>query len=114
MKYDETMATKDKEKWVIYVEEEYNKIKTYNVWAPIKLKGVPDEANMLTSTWDMKKKSSWVHIARLNDHGYEKVYGVHYDSAIVASQVTNDVRIKTVLVLAIISAWTTKITDVKG
>ena len=103
MKYDETMATKDKEK-----------MKKYNFWTPIKLKGVSAEAKMLTSTWYIKKKSSRVHIARLNDHGYEKVYGVHYDSVIVASQVTNDVRIKTVLVLAIISAWTTKITDVKG
>ena len=89
-------------------------MKDYNVWTPIKLKGVPAEAKMLTSTWDMNKKSSGLHIERLNDHGYEQVYGLHYDSIIVSSQLSNDARIKTVLVLAIIAAWTTKIPDVKG
>ena len=55
-----------------------------------------------------------MHRARLNDRGYEKFDGVHYDSANIASPVTNDESIKIVSVLTIMSAWTTKILDVKG
>ena len=56
------MAIKDKEKWEIYVEEEYKKFNKYNVWTPIKLEDLPDMANILTSTLAMKKKSSGVQI----------------------------------------------------
>ena len=114
MKYNETMATKDIEKWEIAVEEEYKKINKYNVWTPIKWKDVPSEAKILTSTWAMKKKSSGVHRARLNARGYEKADGFNYDRANIASPVTNDISIKIVLVLAIMAAWTTNILDVKG
>ena len=49
MKYDESMDTKDIEKWGVYVEEEHNKMKRYSNWAPIKLKYVPDKANIFHS-----------------------------------------------------------------
>ena len=38
MDYDEAVSTKHKEKWEISVEEEYKKMKKYNVWNPIKLR----------------------------------------------------------------------------
>ena len=52
------MDNKDKEKWEIDVEEEYNKMKKYNVWTPIKLKDVIAKENIFASTWAMKKKTS--------------------------------------------------------
>ena len=93
MKYDEAMDTKDKEKWGVYVEEDYNKMKKYNFWTSIKFKDVSAEANVLTSTWSMDKKFSGLHIARLNTRGYEQVDGVHYYSANIASPVNNDMNI---------------------
>ena len=61
----------------------------------------------------MNNKSSGVHRARLNARGYDQVDGVHYYSANIASPVTNDMSIKIVLVLEIMTAWTTKVIDVK-
>ena len=114
VKYNDAVATKDKEKWDIAVEEDYKKMKKYNVCTPIKLKDVPAESKILTYTWDIKKKISRVHIARMNARGYEKIYGVNYESANISSPVTNDKSIKIVLVLVIIAACTTKVLDVKG
>ena len=51
---------------------------------------------------------------RLNAHGHEKNYEVHYDSDNIASSVTNDMRVKIMLVLEIVAARTTKILDDKG
>ena len=85
----------------------------YNVWTPINFKYVPVKDNIFTSTWAMKKISSVVNRARMNFHGYDKVDGVHYDSANIVSTVTDDTIAKIVLVLAIMIAWTTKIIDVK-
>ena len=85
----------------------------YNVWTPINFKYVPVKDNIFTSTWAMKKISSVVNRARMNFHGYDKVDGVHYDSANITSPVTNDIRIKIVLVLVVMAACTTKILDIK-
>ena len=70
MKYNYVIATKDKEKWDIAVEEDNKNMKKYNVCTPIKLKDMPAEAKILKYTWDKKKKTSRVHIARLNARGY--------------------------------------------
>jgi hypothetical protein len=58
MKYKQAMATKDKDEWDAAVAEEHRKMKNYNVWTPIKLRDVPPESKILTSTWAMKKKAN--------------------------------------------------------
>ena len=85
----------------------------HRVWTPIKLKGVPSRANILTSIWAMNKKSSVVHRVSLNALGYEKLDGFRYDSSNIASSVTNYMSIKIVLVLEIFSSWTTKTLNFK-
>ena len=67
------------------------------------MKDVLAEAKILTSTWSMKKKSSGVHRARLNTCGYDQLDEVHYVSADIISPVNNDMIIKIVLVLAIMT-----------
>ena len=52
----------------------------------------------------MKNKSNGVHRARLNDHAYDQVDGVHYESTNIAYPITNNTRIKIVLALAIMTA----------
>ena len=79
-------------------------MRKYNVWTPIKLKDVLAEAKILTYIWDTNKKDNGVHRSRLNARGYEKIDGVHYDSANIASPVINDISIKVVLVLARMAA----------
>ena len=54
-----------------------------------------------------------MHRARLNARGYDQVDGVHYYRANISSPVTNDMSIKIVSVLEIMSAWTTKVIDFK-
>ena len=85
-----------------------------NVFNLIKFKDIPSKANILTSTWDIKKKYSGVNIESLNALGYEKFYGVHYDSDNMASPVTNDRGTKIVLVSAMMAAQTTNILDIIG
>ena len=77
------------------------------------MKDVPAEANILISSWSMKKKASGVNREILNACGYEQVYGVNCNSSNNSSPLTNDTRIKIVLELTIMAAYTTKIIDVK-
>ena len=86
----------------------------YKVFQPVKIKDVPRQAKVLTSTWAMKKKSNGKRRARMNMRGYEQVDGEHYDSASISSPVTNDVTIRVVLVLMIMANWMNHVVDVKG
>jgi hypothetical protein len=75
LKYDEAMATEDREKWTKAVEEEYQRMVDYSVFKPVPRSSLPDGAKILTSTWAMKKKANGVFRARLTARGYEQVAG---------------------------------------
>ena len=55
MTYKETMRSKDKEKWLQAIDEEYQRMISKQVWEPIRREKVPDNAKILASTWAMKK-----------------------------------------------------------
>ena len=74
---------------------------------------VPKGAEILTSTWTCKLKTNSVKRARIKGRGYEQVDGVHYDSALVHSPVTNDVSVQIVMVLALMDNWVGRISNVK-
>ena len=50
----------------------------------------------------------------MNTRGYEKVEGLHYDAANIASPVTNYMRIRIVMVLTMVVGWIAKILDMGG
>ena len=114
MKYDEAMEKPDREKWVKAVEEEHDQFIKYNVFKPVPIDEVPENAKVLTTTWAMKKKANGTYRARMNMRGYKQIDGEHYDGSSIASPVTNDVSIRIIFVLWIIAGWISHIVDVKG
>ena len=58
MKYNQAMASKDKNKWKDSVKEELASFEKHGVFKPIKRKNVPPNAKIVTSTWAMKKKTN--------------------------------------------------------
>ena len=114
MKYNEAMASPDREKWLEAVKEEYHKMIRYNVFKFVPEDAVPDNATILTSTWAMKKKSSGAHRARINARGYEQLDGEHYDKDNVASPTVNLVSIRILFVLLILMRGIAHLIDVNG
>ena len=114
LKYKEAMASNDKAKWAEAVNKEFNNMKDYEVWKAVPKEEVPEDAKILTSTWAMKKKANGTFRARLNARGFEEIDGVHYDGASVAAPVTNELSVRMMIVLMLMSAWSALVTDVKG
>jgi hypothetical protein len=57
------------------------------VWRTELKKDAPKGANILISTWAMKKKASGRYRARLNTRGHEQVHGQHFYSTKISSPV---------------------------
>jgi len=93
MKYNEAMASSDKEHWEKAVEEEHQRMLKHDVFQAIPRNEVPKDAKILTSTWAMKKKANGTFRARLNARGYEQVDGEHYDEHTKAAPVVSDATI---------------------
>ena len=77
-------------------------------------KNVPPSVKMFTTTWAMKRKSNGIYRAKINMRGNEKEYGEHYDSTSISSPVTDDVSIRVMLTLILITGMQAYIVDVKG
>ena len=74
---------------------------------------MPARAKILTSTWACKLKPNGVKRARINGQGYKQIDGVHYDSLSIHTPVTNDVSVRIVFTLALMTSWIGRISDVK-
>jgi len=94
MKYDETMATDEKEQWKKAVKGEHGQMQKHKVFKPVERSQVLKDAKILSSVWAMKKKASGIHCAQLNAHGYEQIDGKHCDENTKAAPVVNDATIK--------------------
>ena len=114
MKYNEAMASEDKDGWEKSVKEEYQRFEKYKVFKAVSRDEVPKGSKFVTTTWAMKKKSNGTLRARLNMRGYEQKDGVHFDSSSIASPVTSDVTVRVCLVLMIMAGWVAQLVDVKG
>lgn len=114
MKFKKAMMSSDKEEWLKAVEKEHDNMKEYNVWTPEKLQNVPAGAKILTSTWAMKKKANGTFRARCNARGYEEIDGVHFDGSSIAAPVTNELSVRILIVMMLMSNWTGHVLDVKG
>ena len=68
---------------------------------------VPDDANMISSTWTMKKKSDVnnhkIFNVRLNARGFDKGDCVNYTKDDVLAQVVNEITIQIVFILMILN-----------
>jgi hypothetical protein len=114
MKYKEAMDSPDKMKWGQGVESDHEKMTTYQVFEPVDVNEVPQDAKILTSTWVMRKKADGTYRARLTARGYEQIDGLHFDSTDTSAPVVNDTTIRIVFVLMIMAGWTAMLLDVRG
>ena len=114
MKFDEAMATADKDKWQKAVNEEHDCMTKCNVWKPVKIKEVPEGAKVISSTWAMKKKANGVHHACINARGFEQVDGEHYDSQMKGSPVVSHVMIMIMLIIMLMAGMYSHLLDVNG
>ena len=79
---------------------------------PISL--VPANADVIDSTWAMKKKASGVYCARLVTRGFKQRAGVSYNPRDIMSPVVHEITVCIMLVLMIMALWHAEIIDVKG
>ena len=84
------------------------------MFKPVNREDVPPGAKFVSTTWAMKKKPSGVHRARMNMRGFEQVDGQHYNSDDTNSPVTNDLSIRIMLVLMLMTNWVGYLMDIKG
>ena len=101
MKYKEAMANNDTDDLEVAVEEEQKEMEKYDVWTQQKLQDFLPGAKIITSTRDTKKKANITYQARIITRGYEKVEGMQYDTAKIASPVTNLMSIHIAMVLTL-------------
>ena len=68
----------------------------------------------MTTTWACKKKANEVFRARLKIRGYEQIPGEHYDEDWTSAPVANDVMIRIMLVLMLMSGMYAHLVVVQG
>ena len=72
------------------------------------------DADVMDSTWAMKKKASGVYHACLVARGFKQCAGVSYDPCDIMSPVVHEITVCIMLVLMIMSLWHAEVIDVKG
>ena len=77
MKYDESMETANAMEWKEAAKNSIKKRKKYRVCRPVKLRDVPPNSKIITSTWEMKNKSNGIYRVRLNAIGCEQLEGLY-------------------------------------
>jgi Reverse transcriptase (RNA-dependent DNA polymerase) len=114
MKYDQAMNSKDKKSWGKVVDEEHGRMEKYKVFKAVKKNTLPKKAKVLSSTWEMKKKSNGTYCARVTARGYEQINGIHYDEGTKASPFVNKATILITFVLMLLAGWVGYIVDVNS
>ena len=113
MNYKQAMKSPDAEKWVEEVANEKARFDKYRVLTPVPRDKLKVGAEVLTTTWAMKKKTNGKFCGRLNARGYEQVDGDHFVSDSIASPVTNPNTVRMVLTLLYMNPkWVAVILDV--
>ena len=84
------------------------------VFETIPFTQVPVNADVIDSTWAMKRKASGVYRAQLVAQGFKQHAGVSYDPRDIMSPVVHEITVRIMLVLMIMALWHTEIIDIKG
>ena len=72
--YDEAMERNDKMEWVNSINKEHDRMIKNKVWTVIKKKDVPKNADIIDSTWAMKKKVNGQYHACLAARGFKQTH----------------------------------------
>ena len=112
--YDEAMQRKDRKQWLKSINEEYDRMIKNKVWTVIKKKDVLKNADIIDSTWAMKKKANGQHCARLAARGFKQTHGKSFEYHDILSPVVHDIAVHIVLTILLMSGWAAHIVDVNG
>ncbi|KAL7579260.1 hypothetical protein ACA910_011419 [Epithemia clementina (nom. ined.)] len=112
--YDEAMSGPDKDKWIEAVDEEYHRMMDNGVFEMVHIKDVPLDADVIDSTWAMKKKASGVYRGWLAGPGFKQHEGKSFDPYDLFAPVVGDITIRVLLVLLLMAMWLAWVVDVKG
>ena len=86
------MERPDKTKWDESVGEEHQRMQDNGVFEAIPIAQVPIDADVIDSTWAMKKKANGVYHARLAARGFKQRAGVSYDPRDIMSPVVHEIN----------------------
>jgi hypothetical protein len=115
MYYHEAMAAPDRGQFLEAIIKEVNAHIENEHWELIPIESVPDGTKILDSIWSMKRKRDiktqqvYKHKARLNIHGGQQEYGVHYTETY--SPVVNWFSVRLIMILSLIYGWKTRQID---
>ena len=113
LSYAEVMERPDRPRWDESVGG-HQRMEDNGVFEAVPVSQVPANADVIDSTWAMKKKASGVYRARLAAQGFKQLAGVSYDPRDIMSPVLHEITVRIMLVLMIMALWHTEIIDVKG
>ena len=114
MKFKEAMKTKDKTSWKEAVKDEYHRFVKNEVFKVVHMKDVPEGTHVMTNTWTCKKKANGTFRARLNMRGFEQIPGEHYEPDWISAPVANDIVIRMMLCMMLMSGMYAHLVDVQG
>lgn len=115
MYYHQAIRAPDRELFLQAIVKEINDHIDGNHWALIPTKSVPKGAKVLDSVWAMKRKRDiktrkvYKHKARLNIHGGQQEYGVHYTDTY--SPVVQWASVRMLLTMAKLNKYCTRQVD---
>ena len=115
MYYHQAIKAPDKEEFMQAIVKEINDHIEGNHWALIPKEEVPKGEKILDSVWAMRRKRDiktqqvYKHKARLNIHGGQQEYGVHYTDTY--SPVVSWFSVRLILILAKLNKWHTRQID---
>jgi hypothetical protein len=115
MHYHEAMAAPDRAQFLEAIVKEVNAHIEHDHWELIPRSQVPEGTKILDSIWAMKRKRDiktqqvYKHKARLNIHGGQQEYGIHYTETY--SPVVNWFSVRLVTTLALLNNWHTRQID---
>ena len=112
--YDEAMQRKDKNEWMNSINEEHARMLKNKVWMVVKKKDVPKNADIIDSTWAMKKKANGQYRACLAAWGFKQTHGKSFEYHDISSPVVHDITVCIVLTILLMTGWAAHIVDVNG
>ena len=115
MYYHQAIRAPDRKEFLKAIIKEINDHIDGNHWALIPKEEVPEGEKILDSVWAMKRKRDiktqqvYKHKARLNIHGGQQEYGVHYTDTY--SPVVSWFSVRLLLIIAKLNGWHTRQID---
>ena len=114
VKYNQAMDVLDSEQCKKRVQEEYDRMKKNKLWRSVPKDEVLNNAKVVTSNWEMKKKSNGTYRESINACGFEQRDQDHYYRSTIYAPVTKEAMVRIVKMLMVMAGWDRQVLNVKG